>query len=276
MILLDVYSIATQKPLYKGPEDTLFEAVELMVKHKFRRIPVVYVEAREEIEELIGIVTANDVLELVDIHGLKVLDAQLQEVMIPDPIAVPREEDLGRATEIMVVNNFGGLPIVSDQMNTIAGIVTERDLVKAFVKSIADATLQEFMTEPMTMPMSRSTVKKVLKKMHKERASRIILTGKDNSIEGIITNSDLLTKIYNAKISGTEEDFMKTPLKQVATKNVITVNVHDSMADVARFLLEKGLGGVPVLDDDGTLVGMFSERELLNMIGTFQLFSEFD
>jgi len=262
--------------MYKGPEDTLFEAVELMVKHKFRRIPVVYVEAREEIEELIGIVTANDVLELVDEHGLKVLDALLHEVMVPEPIAVMREEDLGRATELMVVNKFGGLPIVSDQMNTIAGIVTERDLVKAFVNSIADATLTEFMTEPITMPMSRNTIKKILKKMHKGRVSRIILTGKDNSIEGIITNSDLLTKIYNAKISGNEEEFMKTPLKDVATKNVITVNVHDSMADVAKFLLEKGLGGVPVLDDDDTLVGMFSERELLNMIGTFQLFSEFD
>ncbi len=273
---MDVYSIATQKPMYLGPEDTLLEAVELMVKHKFRRIPVVYVEASQEIEELIGIVTANDVLELTDDHGLDVLDALLEEVMVPEPIAVMREEDLGRATEIMVTNNFGGLPIVSDQMNTIAGIVTERDLVKAFVKSIADATLYEFMSPPLTMSMSRATVGSVLKKMHKERASRIVLTGKGGKIEGIVTNSDLLVQIYNAKVSSEGENLWKTPIKEIATKEVITVNINDSMANVAKFLLEKGLGGVPVVDDDGELVGMFSERELLNMIGTFQLFTEFE
>jgi CBS domain-containing protein len=272
---MDVFSIATQKPKYVSHEDKLIEAIEIMAKNRFRRIPVVYKEPTHESEQLIGIITASDILRLIDENGISVVDKNVGEVMIEEPLYIFHDDELGEATKLMTSNGIGGLPIVTDNYPTLCGIITERDIVKAFVNSIADATLNEFMTPVITLDISKGKLSDAIKQMHKSKSSRVVLIDKNQKIKGIITSSDILALIVSVYFSEEEEfnpDILKTPLKDLAKKDVITVKDDQSVAEVAKFLLEKKLGGVPVVNESGELVGMFSERELLNMIGTFGLF----
>ena len=110
---MDVYSIASKNPKHKLPDDTIFDAIEVMVKNKFRRIPIVDIE-RPEVEVLVGIITASDLMRLLDEYNLSALNAPLGEVMMEDPIAVIQNTSLGEATMVMTEKNFGGLPIIED------------------------------------------------------------------------------------------------------------------------------------------------------------------
>jgi CBS domain-containing protein len=57
---------------------------------------------------------------------------------------------------------------------------------------------------------------------------------------------------------------------QIMTKYVTTVTPHTSIQDAANIMLRCHLSGVPVVDDDGSLVGIVSESDFLRRreIGT--------
>jgi len=56
----------------------------------------------------------------------------------------------------------------------------------------------------------------------------------------------------------------------IMSTKVVTVSPSTSVRDVAELMVEKHVSGLPVLNDDGTLVGMVSEGDLLRRpeIGT--------
>lgn len=51
--------------------------------------------------------------------------------------------------------------------------------------------------------------------------------------------------------------------KEIMTKEVITVNQQASIEEIARKLIDNNLSGLPVTDDDGKMVGIVTEGDLL-------------
>ncbi|MFA5867287.1 MAG: CBS domain-containing protein [Actinomycetota bacterium] len=51
--------------------------------------------------------------------------------------------------------------------------------------------------------------------------------------------------------------------KDVMTKNVITVNPEMAVKDLAGLLSEKNIGGAPVVDGNGKLLGIVTESDLV-------------
>ncbi len=54
--------------------------------------------------------------------------------------------------------------------------------------------------------------------------------------------------------------------KDVMSTKVISVRPDTTALDLAQILYEKRISGVPVVDEKGVLVGVVSERDLLNLI----------
>jgi CBS domain-containing protein len=52
-------------------------------------------------------------------------------------------------------------------------------------------------------------------------------------------------------------------VKDIMTKDVITVLPEMEVAEAARLLLEKGFNGVPVVDETGKLVGLLCQSDLV-------------
>ena len=50
---------------------------------------------------------------------------------------------------------------------------------------------------------------------------------------------------------------------QVMTRDVVSVTPETPLKDVATLLVERGISGLPVRDDDGAVVGVLSEADLL-------------
>ncbi|MCX8084987.1 MAG: CBS domain-containing protein [Calditerrivibrio sp.] len=55
-------------------------------------------------------------------------------------------------------------------------------------------------------------------------------------------------------------------VKEIMTKNVITAHEKESIREVTLRLREKRITGVPVLNDAGEVVGVFSETDILNKL----------
>lgn len=51
--------------------------------------------------------------------------------------------------------------------------------------------------------------------------------------------------------------------KDIMTTRVVTVSPHHSVRHAAQIMLDRGISGLPVIDDEGRLVGIISEGDLL-------------
>jgi CBS domain-containing protein len=52
-------------------------------------------------------------------------------------------------------------------------------------------------------------------------------------------------------------------VREVMTRDVITLSPSDTVATAARTLADRGIGAAPVLDDDGRLVGLLRDEDLI-------------
>ncbi|MDQ4133650.1 MAG: CBS domain-containing protein [Actinomycetota bacterium] len=54
-----------------------------------------------------------------------------------------------------------------------------------------------------------------------------------------------------------------TPVRQVMTSDVVVLRPEDKIEEAARTLSDRGIGGAPVVDDDGSLVGLLEDDDLI-------------
>jgi CBS domain-containing protein len=52
--------------------------------------------------------------------------------------------------------------------------------------------------------------------------------------------------------------------KDVMTKNVITIHPDATLEEAIHRLIEKGISGMPVIEESGKMVGIISEKDILN------------
>src|SRR5690606_32692675 len=118
------------------PDDTLATALKLTRKHRVRHLPVVLPNG-----DLAGILSDRDI-RLAMPSPLTTADAERQEFLEPTPIAgimsrqvitVPPDDTIEGAAKQLYRHRIGSLPVV-DRENRLQGILTETDILHAFVR----------------------------------------------------------------------------------------------------------------------------------------------
>ena len=132
-----VGEIASRNIVVAGIEDPIKKAAELMIKHGFRRLPVV-----GEDGSIKGLLTAKDYVEFFGSHRAfdfvvsgdieEVLKVPVYEVMKPGVITINEDADVSEAARTMRDHGVSSLIVVDNEGNA-TGIVTERDLLTALV-----------------------------------------------------------------------------------------------------------------------------------------------
>jgi CBS domain-containing membrane protein len=57
------------------------------------------------------------------------------------------------------------------------------------------------------------------------------------------------------------------PVKDIMTQNVVTVTKDADIHEVSSLLAEKGISGMPVVDDQRVVIGVITEADVLSMSG---------
>jgi len=82
-----------------------------------------------------------------------------------------------------------------------------------------------------------------------------------------ITEDDL-KKIYEIALRHAQERVaFQLPVRAVMSKNVITITRDADLHEAARILSENRISGAPVVDDQGRVIGVISEADILTLAG---------
>ena len=127
----------TRKVITIDKEANIFDAQEKLAEHRIRHLPVVDADGR-----LIGIVTDRDIRSAMPYSLLKdpdnqperekLEDLKIREIMSTDPKTISPGYTIQDALLLIEEMRVGALPVV-DEQGKLKGIISVRDLLRAFV-----------------------------------------------------------------------------------------------------------------------------------------------
>ena len=127
----------TRKVITVDPDNTVFEAQELMANNHVRHLPVI-----DANQHLIGIVTDRDIRSAMPYQFIKescsveqreeICALTVKDIMTEDPITVSPTYTIQDALLMIQNSKVGALPVVEDD-GKLSGILSVRDLLRAFI-----------------------------------------------------------------------------------------------------------------------------------------------
>ena len=110
------------------------------------------------------------------------------------------------------------------------------------------------------------TVEQATALMGRYKVRRLPVT-KAGKLAGIVSDRDVRQLAGRPSIklpkSESDEAYRNLPVEEIMTPNVLTIREFDTLQSAITSLLENRISGLPVVDGQGTLVGMLSEADIL-------------
>ena len=126
-------------------------------------------------------------------------------------------------------------------------------------------TIDRVMTrDPVTIE-HRATVREAAKRMARADIGDVIVM-KDGKVHGIVTDRDMMRALPSPLSPPTSEEYEvlldETPIERIMTREPLTVEADTSVKEAVRLMLDKKIGGLPVLRD-GAVCGLFTQTDAL-------------
>ncbi|MBC8252002.1 MAG: CBS domain-containing protein [Candidatus Nitrosopelagicus sp.] len=176
--------------------------------------------------------------------------------LIKKPITVSPNTTLMKIRGILLENKIKRV-IVVDKRKPI-GVVTEKDIAKKIYelksKSIKSVKAKDFKPRELFTLTKENSVQECAKMMKKHRISVVIILNKDQTLEGIITKTDLMTVFL------TKESSIK--VSKVMKRKLITAEPSDPILHVESLLIRYGISRI-IIKRNQKPVGIITFRDFV-------------
>ncbi len=119
--------------------------------------------------------------------------------------------------------------------------------------------VSDLMTQAAVTDAPDDTLAEAAAKMRSQQTGSLLIMEGD-TLAGIVTERDLL------KVVGAGQDPKNVSLRDVMTKDVVTIGPDETVQDAARIMFEKWFRHLPVTTSDGGVAGIISLRDLLSLV----------
>ena len=116
-------------------------------------------------------------------------------------------------------------------------------------------TIQDAMTSNPTTVSPDTTAGDAAQIMKSEDIGSLPIV-EDNRLFGVVTDRDIAIRIV---AEGRSAD---TPVGEIASKDVVTVDPQQSIDEAARLMAERQVRRLPVVEEDGKLVGILAQADV--------------
>ena len=164
-------------------------------------------------------------------------------------LTVDRELSL---SDILNLEDARNIPVVNHDL-TLAGLITYRELVKALVNNSNTVHVKDIMLPHVTWVTPETPLKGAIEVMVLNKFSCLPVVDPNKKLMGVVTDIDLLKRLLVVKV----EDIMSTKFTSLK---------EDEQVSTLDVLNMEKIRNIPVVGNDGKLVGMITYKELLNAL----------
>jgi putative hemolysin len=123
-------------------------------------------------------------------------DTIVREVMVPRPdvTAIESDKALRDVQAIVLQHGYSRIPVFTDDLDNVLGIVYAKDVLKALHQGKHDTPLRDVVRDARFVPESKK-VADLLREMQKEKFHIALVTDEYGSVSGLVTLEDLLEEL---------------------------------------------------------------------------------
>lgn len=116
-------------------------------------------------------------------------------------------------------------------------------------------TVQEAMTSNPAAITADTTVQEAAQLLKSEDVGSLPIVEEDRLI-GVVTDRDLALRVI------AEGRGLDTPVRDLASKNLVTIDAQESLEEAARLMAKHQVRRLPVVEEDDRLVGMLAQADV--------------
>ncbi|MFX0112928.1 MAG: CBS domain-containing protein [Candidatus Hodarchaeota archaeon] len=105
------------------------------------------------------------------------------------------------------------------------------------------------------------SLKQVLEVLHTNKFRRLPIVGDNNELQGIIVIADILRWLQS------ETNDVEQKVSSLMTTDLVTIEVTETVKTAIQLMQEKNIGCLPIVVKGTRLVGIITERDILNFKG---------
>lgn len=130
--------------------------------------------------------------------------------------------------------------------------------------------VQEWMTKEVVTITPDTSMMKASRLMKDKKVRRLPVVDDNNRVVGIISDRDVKeaspSKATTLDMHELYYLLSELKIKDIMTKTPICAEATDSVEGVALVLMERGFGGMPVVDKERKLVGIITESDIFRVL----------
>jgi CBS-domain-containing membrane protein len=138
-----------------------------------------------------------------------------------------------------------------------------------------NATVKDVMSTHVVAVRKNAPFKDMAARLREHRVSAFPVLDEDNKVIGVVSEADLLTKealefSATSRVSGMlhhreQVKAAATTAEDLMTKPPVTVGPDEFVTHAARLMYARKVKRLPVVDDDGHLIGIVSRADVLSV-----------
>jgi CBS-domain-containing membrane protein len=138
-----------------------------------------------------------------------------------------------------------------------------------------NATVKDVMSTHVVAVRKNAPFKDMAARLREHRVSAFPVLDEDNKVIGVVSEADLLTKealefSATSRVSGMQHHREQvkaaaTTAEDLMTKPPVTVGPDEFVTHAARLMYARKVKRLPVVDDDGHLIGIVSRTDVLSV-----------
>ncbi|MDR3045426.1 MAG: CBS domain-containing protein [Desulfovibrio sp.] len=132
--------------------------------------------------------------------------------------------------------------------------------------------IREWMTQDVITVTPDTSMMKASKILKENRIRRLPVVDAEGRLVGIVSDRDIKeaspSKATTLDMHELYYLLSEIKVKDIMTRDPFTVRADDTVETVALNMIEKRIGGLPVVDDAGKLVGIISDSDVFKVLIT--------
>ena len=237
---------------------SVYQAIDLMVKHDITGLPVV------DDTGLRGIISEKDVLKLL--YDVEFAGGCVGDYMTTNVLTFDEDDDVVDVCQCLMSNNFRRVPVL--RSGKLVAIITRADLIRANKNRSRPVVPHDITMAHPNFLLARHVMTCGLLTVSRRtpiyRAMELIAAGDitglpvvDDSMKlvGIVSEKDLINLLCDPDAkAGLVQDCM--------TRDVVSFDWDDSLFEVCHCLINNNFRRIPILEK-GKLTGIISRRDII-------------
>ncbi len=267
-----------------SPIDTLAHARNIMLRDRINRVVVVNNETKP-----VGILTRADMAREISSRpsrSTRSYDQVLVQQVMSKPLTTLKPSDaILLAAQTMLRRKISGMPIV-DEDGSLVGVLSKSDIARFYADNCSGRVkVREVATHEVAAIPASVTLYRAEELMRKRRIGRLVVVNAKTPV-GVVTQRDLSFAEYPTR--GPQEKFRRVrtigegdhirkirtseeaTVQEVMSTPAVTITVGKDVVEAARLMQEKDIGGIPVVDAGGELVGIVTKTDIVKALIIFE------